>query len=125
MHDDRGRIFRQAWIDGVNTHYPGEPKASYITPWDDTPEWEKSSATAVFDQVRAFIEAGAANTATLSRDQKSRFVAVCWIVQIYRHIPNPKPGYVADWEQLPEWQQKTDADIFEAIERSLLKSSAD
>lgn len=53
----------------------------------------------------------------LSRVQKGRFVALCWIGQIFKHIPDPKPSYVADWDDLPQWQQETDADIFELIER--------
>src|ERR1700716_4325691 len=28
-------------------------------------------------------------------------------------LPDPKPSYVADWDELPQWQQETDADIFE------------
>ncbi|MFE6718264.1 hypothetical protein ACFVDU_11795 [Streptomyces albidoflavus] len=36
---------------------------------------------------------------------------------MYKHFEEPKPGYVADWSELPEWQRETDADIFEAIER--------
>lgn len=116
---DRGRIFRQAWIDGVTAHYPGEPKPGYIAPWNEMPEWERASAIAVYDQVAAFVQASAGNTSKLSRAQKGRWLAMCWIGQIYKHIPDPKPGYVADWDQLPEWQQATDADVFEAIERSL------
>jgi hypothetical protein len=46
-----------------------------------------------------------------------RFVALCWIAQIRKHIPDPKPSYVADWDKNPEWQQRTDADIFERIEQ--------
>jgi hypothetical protein len=113
----QGRVFREAWIAGVRQHYPGEPKASYITPWDNTPDWERESAAAVYDQVRAFVKASAGNTAKLSREQKGRFVALCWIAQIYKHVPDPKPAYVADWDELPEWQQETDADIFERIEQ--------
>ena len=113
---DPGRIFRQAWIEGVKRHFPGEPKPGYIAPWDETPDWERSAAAAVEGQVRAFIEAAEGRTAMLSREQKSRFVAICWIAQIYRHIPEPKPGYVADWGDLPGWQRETDADIFELIE---------
>jgi hypothetical protein len=30
----------------------------------------------------------------------------------------PKPGYVADWADLPDWQRETDADAFEAIEKA-------
>ncbi|GAA1417249.1 hypothetical protein ACFQZ4_52680 [Catellatospora coxensis] len=108
-----GETFREAWIAGVRKHFPGEPKPSYVAPWDDTPDWERASAAAVYEQVALLIRQG--GTDKLSREQKGRFVALCWIAQIYRHIPDPKPAYVADWEQLPEWQQETDADIFDHI----------
>lgn len=117
MPYEGGRVFRDAWIAGVKRHYPGEPKPGYIAPWDDTPEWERSSAGAVYDQVRMFIEVSGHGAAKLSRAQKSRFVALCWTGQIYKHFADPKPSYVADWDDLPEWQQKTDADIFERIEQ--------
>ncbi|MGH2598385.1 MAG: hypothetical protein ACRDJ9_03255 [Dehalococcoidia bacterium] len=117
MHEERARIFREAWIAGVKKHYPGEPKPGYTAPWEDTPDWERDSATAVHDQVRAFIVATNGSTSKLTRAQKGRFVALCWIGQIYKHCPDPKPSYVADWDDLPEWQQETDADIFEVIER--------
>ncbi|MGW2874023.1 hypothetical protein [Kitasatospora sp. NPDC001225] len=113
-----GRIFREAWIAGVSKHYPGEPKAGYVAPWEETPEWERECAAAVFGQVRDFISVSGGNTSKLTREQKGRFVATCWIAQIHKHIENPKPGYVADWVDLPSWQQETDADIFEAIERA-------
>ena len=119
---EHGRIFRDAWIAGVTKHYPGEPKPGYIAPWEDTPDWERASATAVYDQIRAFIEISDGNTAKLTREQRGRFVATCWIGQIYKHIPNPKPGYVADWDQLPAWQQETDADIFDTIEQQTTAS---
>lgn len=115
-HDQHGRIFREAWTSGVTKHYPGEPKPGYIAPWDEMPAWEQLSAAAVFSQVYDFITISDGQTAKLSRAQKSRFVALCWIAQIYKHIPDPKPGYVADWDDLPHWQQETDADIFERIE---------
>ncbi|MGY5134002.1 hypothetical protein ACWGJW_16615 [Streptomyces nigrescens] len=39
---------------------------------------------------------------------------------MHQHFPGePNPGYVADWPALPAWQQETDADIFEAIEKAL------
>jgi hypothetical protein len=103
---ERGRIFREAWIAGVTAHYPGEPKPGYVTPWDDTPDWERESATAVYDQVAAFIEVTDGQAAKLTRTQKGRFVALCWIGQIFKHFPDPKPSYVADWEELPQWQQR-------------------
>ncbi|KIF73727.1 hypothetical protein QR77_06460 [Streptomyces sp. 150FB] len=48
----------------------------------------------------------------------SRWGATCWTAQIFKHFEDPKPGYVADWPDLPTWQQETDADIFEAIEKA-------
>lgn len=117
MSLDHGRIFREAWIAGVTMHYPGEPKPSYIAPWDEMPEWERHSAAAVYEQVHAFIDLTEGNAAKLTRAQKGRFVALCWIGQMYKHFPDPKPAYIADWNDLSQWQQETDADIFEHIEQ--------
>lgn len=114
--ENGGRVFREAWIAGVTKHFPGEPKPGYITPWQHTPDWERQAATAVYHQVKTFIELSAGATAKLTRTQKGRFVALCWIAQIHKHFDDPKPSYVADWDALPEWQQQTDADIFEHIE---------
>lgn len=108
-----GEIFRQAWIDGVRKHFPGEPKESYVTPWESTPDWERECASAVYELVALMVSHG--GTDKLNREQKGRFVALCWIAQIYNHIPEPKPAYVANWEDLPEWQRETDSDIFERI----------
>jgi hypothetical protein len=116
VSSEYGRIFREAWIAGVKEHYPGEPKPGYITPWEDMPDWERSSATAVYQQVRDFVLATDGKTSRLTREQKGRFVALCWIGQIFTHFENPKPSYVADWDGLPDWQKATDADIFERIE---------
>ncbi|MBX7267514.1 hypothetical protein KIF24_16755 [Micromonospora sp. Llam7] len=112
-----GRVFREAWIAGVRAHYPGTPKPGYVAPWEETPDWERASAAAVYEQVFAFLKATDGAAAKLTRDQKGRFVALCWTGQIFRQFPDPKPSYVADWPDLPAWQQETDADIFERIER--------
>lgn len=84
------------------------------------PSWERESASAVYEQVRAFIESTDRAASKLSRAQKGCFVALCWIGQIYKHFPDPKPNYVADWADLPQWQQLTDIEIFEHIEKELL-----
>ncbi|MFQ6327149.1 hypothetical protein ACLMAL_13555 [Nocardia sp. CWNU-33] len=116
---DRGRIFRRAWIDGVRSYYPGDPKPGYVAEWEDMPAWEQAAAIAVYDQVAQFLSATDGSASKLSSEQKGRWIALCWIAQIHKHIPEPKPSYVADWEQLPDWQQKVDADIFAAIEASI------
>jgi hypothetical protein len=114
---ERGRLFREAWIAGVAKYYPGEPKPGYIAPWEDTPDWERDAAATVYEQVRGFVEAAAGGTAKLTRDQRGRFVALCWVAQIHKHFADPKPAYVADWDELPEWQRETDSDIFDRIEQ--------
>ncbi|MEU8567804.1 hypothetical protein AB0C51_05440 [Streptomyces pathocidini] len=113
------RLFRETWIAGVREHFPGEPKPGYVTPWDDTPEWERQAAGAVYEQVAQLFEVSDGQAARLSREQKGRFVATCWTAQMYKHFEDPKPGYVAGWSDLPDWQKETDSDIFEAIQRSL------
>jgi len=120
---DSGRIFREAWIAGVRRHYPGEPKPGYVAPWAETPDWERDSAAAVYHLVQAFVAGSDGATQRLTRSQKGQFVALCWVAQIYRHFPDPKPSYVAAWDQLPEWQQETDADIFEVIEHSVTRAT--
>ena len=112
-----GQIFREAWIAGVRKHFPGEPKPGYVVGWDDTPEWERAAAAAVYDQVTAFLDATDGKASRLCRTQKGQFVAACWTGQMYHHITDPKQSYVAEWDDLPEWQRETDADIFERIER--------
>lgn len=116
-----GRFFRKAWIEGVNNHFPGTPKPGYIAPWEEMGQWEQQAAIAVCTQVQQFIELTTGQASHLSREQKGRFVCLCWIGQIFKHFSNPKDSYIADWERLPEWQRETDADIFEAIERAELQ----
>lgn len=111
--------FHETWVAGVKQYYPGIPKDSYIVSWDNAPEWERDSAGAVYEQVKAFILATSGATAKLTRNQKSQFVAICWIGQMYKHFPDPKPSYVADWTDLPDWHKETDADIFERIEKDV------
>jgi hypothetical protein len=77
-------------------------KSSYIEPWEETPDWERGSAAAVYGQVRTFIEATDGGTARLAPSQKGRCVALCWIGQILKYFPDPKPVYVADWDDMPQ-----------------------
>ncbi|PYC73582.1 hypothetical protein C7C46_25165 [Streptomyces tateyamensis] len=114
-----GEFFRELWVEGVKKHFPGEPKAGYVVPWAQTPAWERASAAAVHQLVADLVRLSEGGASKLSREQKGRFVALCWTAQIYRHFEDPKPGYVADWEDLPAWQRETDSDIFERIEQSL------
>jgi hypothetical protein len=115
-----GRTFREAWIAGVHRHFPGEPKPGYVTPWEEMPEWERMAAARVENQVVAFWETSLGRTSKLTREQRGRFIAICWIAQMHLLLPNPKPSYVADWADLPEWQRETNCDIFDHIEQVLV-----
>ncbi|EFL15288.1 conserved hypothetical protein [Streptomyces sp. C] len=117
--EENGRRFREAWIAGVQKHFPGEPKPSYVTPWEETPDWEREAAASVWSQVAQFLDVSEGHAKRLSREQKGRFVATCWTAQMYKHFGDPKPAYVADWPELPDWQKETDSDIFEAVEDAL------
>ncbi len=117
--EEEGRVFRNAWIAGVRQHYPGTPKPSYITPWEEMQEWEQQAAIATYEQVHQFVLLTNGGTQRLTREQKGRFVCLCWIGQIYCFFATPKESYIADWEQLPEWQRETDITIFETIERTV------
>lgn len=118
-----GRFFRGAWIEGVKRYYPGTPKEGYVAPWESMGQWEQESAIAVYEQVHQFVLVTGGQTARLNREQKGRFVSICWIGQIFKHFPDPKESYIADWDALPAWQRETDADIFEAIEQAVLQEA--
>lgn len=119
MQDGNGRVFREAWIDGVRKHYQGEPKPSYVAPWEETSAWERASATAVYEQVCVFIRATGGHAVKLARTQKGMFITVCWAGQVLRYLDTPNPSGPAGWDELPEWQRETNADIFERIEQDL------
>lgn len=122
MDEKAGHAFRKAWIIGVRTHFPGVPKDGYVVPWEDMPQWERESAAAVFHQVRTFIEQTGKAALRLSLNQKSQYVALCWTAQVFKHFPSPKPSYVAEWSNLPEWHKSTNADIFLFIENYMQES---
>jgi hypothetical protein len=119
-----GRFFRNAWVTGVQKYYPGTPKPGYIVPWEEMDQWEKDSAIATYEQVKAFLLAGIYQgqfVTHLTKEQGGRLVCIFWTAQMYLHFGNTKPSYTNPWEKLPEWQQHVDADIFEIIQAKVLQ----
>lgn len=117
-----GRVFRDAWIAAVHGRYPGPPPQKYVAAYDEIAGWERTAAAVVFDQIRHFVLCSAGQSIKLSREQKGRFVALCWIAQIYRHFDDPKPSHVADYDQLPPWQREADADIFAKVQHYVMRN---
>lgn len=111
-----GQFFRNEWIKGVNTHFPGTPKPGYVAPWEAISEWEQESAMEVYQQIYALVVAGREQAIRLNREQGGRVIRLAWVGQIYRHIPDPKSSYVCSWEEMLAWEQAVDMDIFEAIQ---------
>ena len=126
QQEARGRLVREAWIAGVKRYFPGEPKASYISPWEEMPDWERAIVVALYDQVRGVVLAGVQNgqTVRLTPEQGGRLVRVVWVQQVYKHFPDPKETYVQSWELMPEWERLTDTDMFTAIEGAVLREAA-
>jgi hypothetical protein len=55
----------------------------------------------------------------MPQTEGARLFREAWIAGVRAHFPGePKPGYVADWADLPDWQRETDADVFEGIEKA-------
>jgi hypothetical protein len=112
--EDSGRFFREAWIVGVNKHFPGTPKPGYVAPWESMPDWEKEIVTEICAQIQALIQAGVqgGQIKHLNREQGGRVICIAWIGQVYKHISDPKPSYVCNWEEMPLWEQKVYMGIF-------------
>ncbi|WIX75677.1 hypothetical protein QRX50_29785 [Amycolatopsis carbonis] len=39
------------------------------------------------------------------------------MAQVLRHLTEPKPEYVAEWQDLPAWQRDVYTYVFESIEQ--------
>lgn len=113
------RSTRQAWIDGVTTFYPGTPKSSYITPWDEMAPWEQTAVEKLFAHVRATLLPGLKSGICISREHGGYLVCSIWNALMFELLRDPKPSYVKHFDQLDEWQQKTDIKMFEAIEAAV------
>jgi hypothetical protein len=117
-----GRLVRLAWVKGVHTHFPEEPKASYTAPWEEISEWEREIVSSIYEQMRVFLQAGGLEkqpTSLLTREQGGRLVRLMWIIQVYRILPQPKEAYIQPWENMPAWEREIDSDIFVAIAREV------
>ncbi len=115
------RSTRQAWITGVITFYPGTPKPSYITPWDEMAAWEQEAVKKLFESIRALIMPGLKNGIHVSREHGGYLVCSIWNVLMFELLRDPKPSYIKHFDQLDEWQQKTNMKMFEAIEAAVLQ----
>lgn len=115
------RLTRLAWINGVTAFYPGTPKPSYITPWDEMAEWEKEAVKKLFERVRDIILPGLKNGIQISHEYGGYLVCSIWNVLMFELLDDPKPSYVKHFNLLDEWQQKTDMKMFEAIESAVLQ----
>jgi hypothetical protein len=125
MPKEPGQLLREAWIAGVIEHYPGPPPPRYITPWGKLQQWERDCAATVESKCRLTFSTFREEIATMSDQERGEHIAIAWTTEIRLRVRNPKPTYLTPWEELPEWQQKTDIGIFYAIENAALDQSPD
>src|SRR5215469_16224442 len=112
------RETRQAWIDGVNEYHPS-PKASYTLSWGEMAEWERKAVITLYKQVRATILPSLQSGVHLPAEHGGYLVCSIWNALMFQLLHDPNPSYVKHFDQLDEWQRKTDIKMFEAIERSI------
>jgi hypothetical protein len=112
---------RQAWIDGVNEHYPGTLKPSYIKPWSEMDAWEQEAIKLLYQHVRAITLPSLEQGTRIPREHGGYLVCSIWNVLIFQLLREPKPSYVKHFDQLEGWQQQADTKMFEAIEASVLQ----
>jgi hypothetical protein len=88
------------------------------------PDWEKEIVTEIYAQMQALIQAGVQDgpATRLNREQGGRVIRIAWIGQVYKHISDPKPSYVCNWEEMSSWEREVDMDIFEMIQDKELSS---
>ena len=75
--------------------------------------------------MRDFLAVSDGHAGRLTREQKGRFVAMCWVAQIYRHFEDPKPAYVADWADLPGWTSDHQLELWPALREGCTTPSRD
>ena len=109
------RATRQAWIDGVNEFHPA-PKASYTLQWEEMASWEQEAVKSLFYEVRTLILPGLQQGIHIPAEYGGYLVGALWNVFMFRLLRDPKPSYVKHFNELDEWQQKTDIKMFQAIE---------
>lgn len=114
------RLTRQAWIDGVNEFHP-TPKDSYTLPWEKMPSWEQEAVKSLYHEVRAILLPSLKQGIRIPSAHGGYLVSAIWNVLMFQLLHNPKPSYVKHFNDLDEWQQKTDIKMFEAIESAILQ----
>jgi hypothetical protein len=112
------RLTRQAWIDGVNEFHPA-PREAYILPWEKMSSWEQEAVRSLYHQVRDILLPGLKQGIQIPREHGGYLVSAIWNVLMFQLLHDPKPSYVKHFNDLDEWQQKTDIKMFEAIESAV------
>ena len=114
------RLTRQAWIDGVNAFHPA-PKESYTLPWEKMADWEQEAVTSLYHEVRSIVLPSLKQGMRIPPEHGGYLVSAIWNVLMFQLLHDPKRSYVKHFNELDEWQQKTDIKMFEAIESAVFQ----
>ena len=59
-------------------------------------------------------------------EQDGQKFRAAWIAGVHKHFPGePKPGYVAPWEDTPEWERQAAAKTFGLVRQHIADSPAE
>ncbi len=114
------RLTRQAWIDGVN-EFHSDPKESYTLPWEKMSSWEQEAVKSLYHEVRNIILPSLQQGIQIPHIHGGYLVSAIWNVLMFQLLHDPKPSYVKHFNELDEWQQKTDIKMFSAIESAVIQ----
>jgi len=56
-------------------------------------------------------------------EENGRLFRTAWIAGVVKHYPgDPKPGYIAPWEDTPEWEREAAATVCEQVQHFIAVS---
>lgn len=59
----------------------------------------------------------------MAQTEGARLFREAWIAGVRRHFPGePKPGYVAPWEETPRWEREAAGAVYEQVRQFLAVS---
>jgi hypothetical protein len=88
---------------------------------EEMPSWEQEAVKMLYHEVREILFPYLKQGIRIPREHGGYLVSALRNVLMFQLLRDPKPSYVKHFDQLDEWQQKTDIKMFEAIEASVLQ----
>ncbi|MFC4338049.1 hypothetical protein [Salininema proteolyticum] len=112
---EQGRFLHEAWIDGVRKHCDNKAQAEARRDWDGSEAWQRQCCDGVYRDVAEFIADAVDAAWRLTWRQCGQIVYGLWVTR--QTGSDPLHRCHPPWRDLPLWQQKAYAHVFDAVER--------